>query len=90
MDQCEYGPTAVIYPQAIWYGRLTPSDVPRIVEETILGGRVIEELLIPNKCLNTKGRVPWPQCAATPKNTAPNETSPEESASPEPSSEVSG
>lgn len=58
LDQCEYGPTVVIYPQGIWYGGVQPGDVPRIVGETILGGRVIEELLIPEACLNTKGRVP--------------------------------
>jgi len=52
LDQCEWGPTVVIYPQAIWYGRVNVDDVPRIVEETILGGRVIEELQIPTEGLN--------------------------------------
>ena len=61
LDQCEYGPTVVIYPQQIWYGRVRPEDVPRIVDETIVGGRVIEELRIPDVCLNTKGKVPWPE-----------------------------
>jgi len=56
LDQCELGPTVVIYPQAIWYGGVTKDDVPRIIEETILGGRVIEELRIPDEQLNTKGR----------------------------------
>jgi len=70
LDQCEYGPNLVIYPQAIWYGRVTPADVPRIVEETLIQGRVIEELVIPDECLNTKGKVPWdarpPASAANP------------------------
>ena len=61
LDQCEYGPTVVIYPQQIWYGRVLPEDVPRIVEETIIGGRVLEDLRIPDQCLNTKGKVPWPE-----------------------------
>ena len=56
LDQCELGPVVVIYPQAIWYGRVTAADVPRIVEETIVGGRIIEELHIPDEQLNTKGR----------------------------------
>ena len=55
LDQCELGPTVVIYPQEIWYGGVQPSDVPRIIEETILGGRVIQELVIPDEQLNTKG-----------------------------------
>ena len=52
LDQCELGPTVVIYPQAIWYGGVQLSDVPRIVEETIIHGRVIEELRIPDDKLN--------------------------------------
>ena len=56
LDQCERGPTVVIYPQAIWYGGVTLADVPRIVEETIVAGRVIEELRIPEECLNCKAK----------------------------------
>ena len=56
LDQCELGPTVVVYPQEIWYGGVTPNDVPRIIDETILGGRVIEDLLIADEWLNTKGR----------------------------------
>ncbi len=52
LDQCELGPTVVIYPQGIWYGHVTPEDVPRIVEETIVNGRVIEDLLISDDQLN--------------------------------------
>ncbi len=59
LDQCEYGPNLVIYPQAIWYGRIQKEDVARIVEETIIGGHVLEDLLIPDECLNSKGKVPW-------------------------------
>ena len=59
LDQCELGPTVVIYPQGIWYGRVEPDDVPRIIEETVLGGRVIPELLIPDDLLNS-GRG-WPK-----------------------------
>jgi len=58
LDQCECGPTVVIYPQGIWYGNVRISDVPRIVEETICQGRIIQELLIPDAMLNTKGRGP--------------------------------
>lgn len=55
LDQCELGPTVVIYPQGIWYGRVQVSDVPRIVEETVIGGRVLEDLLIPDRLLNNPG-----------------------------------
>lgn len=56
LDQCELGPTVVIYPQEIWYGGVQLEDVPRIIEETIIGGRVLEDLLIEDELLNTKGK----------------------------------
>jgi len=56
LDQCELGPTLVIYPQGIWYGRVQLSDIPRIVEETLRNGRVLDDLLISPEMLNTKGR----------------------------------
>ena len=57
LDQCELGPTVVIYPQAIWYGGVKLEDVPRIIEETIIGGRIVEDLLIPDEKLNAKARI---------------------------------
>jgi (2Fe-2S) ferredoxin len=54
LDQCELGPTVVIYPQQIWYGGVKLEDVPRIIEETIIGGRVLEDLLLPDTALNAK------------------------------------
>jgi (2Fe-2S) ferredoxin len=38
----------VIYPEGIWYGGVTPQDVPAIIEQTILNGKVIDRLLIPD------------------------------------------
>jgi (2Fe-2S) ferredoxin len=52
LDQCEHGPTVVIYPQGVWYGPVRMEDVPRIVERTIVGGEVIHDLQIPESCLN--------------------------------------
>ncbi len=60
LEQCEFGPTVVIYPQGIWYGGVTPEDVPRILDETVIGGRILEDLLIPPECLNTQGCVSLP------------------------------
>lgn len=52
LDQCEHGPNVVVYPDAVWYGRVTPADVDEIIESHILGGRPVERLLIPESCLN--------------------------------------
>jgi (2Fe-2S) ferredoxin len=71
LDQCEAGPTVVIYPQAVWYGGVTLADVPRIVEETVVGGSVLEDLLIPNEMLNTKGQGPPPTTAEEGSKTTP-------------------
>ena len=52
LDQCEHGPVVVIYPQGIWYGHVTPADVPRIVAKTLIGGEVLDDLRIAEECLN--------------------------------------
>jgi (2Fe-2S) ferredoxin len=52
LDQCEHGPTMVIYPQGVWYGRVTVEDVPRIVHRTLVGGEILNDLLILDSCLN--------------------------------------
>ena len=54
LDQCELGPTVVIYPQAIWYGGVKLEDVPRILDETVIGGRILPDLLIPPEKLNCR------------------------------------
>ncbi|WP_152049506.1 (2Fe-2S) ferredoxin domain-containing protein [Tautonia marina] len=52
LDQCEHGPVVVIYPQGIWYGSVTEEDVPRIVSETLVNGRILDDLVISDECLN--------------------------------------
>ena len=42
---CEKGPVVVILPSQVFYPSVKVEDVPRIVEKTVLGGEVIEELL---------------------------------------------
>ena len=42
---CEKGPVVVILPSKVFYPSVRVEDVPRIVEKTVLGGEVIEELL---------------------------------------------
>jgi NADP-reducing hydrogenase subunit HndC len=42
---CEMGPVVVVYPEGSFYSRITPDDAKTIVEEHILKGRVVKELL---------------------------------------------
>jgi (2Fe-2S) ferredoxin len=54
LDQCEHGPTVVVYPEAVWYGGVKPEDAAEIVSEHLVGGRPVERLRIADSCLNTK------------------------------------
>jgi NADH:ubiquinone oxidoreductase subunit F (NADH-binding)/(2Fe-2S) ferredoxin len=42
---CEQGPTVVVYPEGVLYCRVTPDDVPELVEEHLLKGRRLDRLL---------------------------------------------
>jgi len=42
---CERGPLVVLYPQKIFYQRVSPSDVSEIIAETVIKGNVIDRLL---------------------------------------------
>ena len=42
---CEKGTLVVVYPKGIYYIGVQPDDVPEIVEETILKGRLVDRLL---------------------------------------------
>ena len=53
LDQCEHGPTVVVYPEAVWYGNVKTADVAEIVQSHIIGNRPVERLQIPDACLNT-------------------------------------
>ncbi len=51
---CEKGPLVVIRPQGIFYSHVKVEDVPEIVTETILGGRLIDRLLYVDPQSNEK------------------------------------
>ena len=49
LDQCKHGVTIVVYPEQVWYGRVTADDISEIVEKHLIGGEVVTRLLLPNQ-----------------------------------------
>jgi len=43
---CAIGPAVMVYPDGTWYAQVRVADVPEIIEEHLLQGRVVERLAL--------------------------------------------
>jgi (2Fe-2S) ferredoxin len=46
LDRCDQGPVLVVYPEAVWYTYVDKDDIEEIIQEHLVGGRVVECLKI--------------------------------------------
>ena len=42
-----WGPTVIVYPEGIWYGKVQPEDVSAIIQEHLIDGRPVKRLVNP-------------------------------------------
>ena len=47
LDRCEQGPSVVIYPEGVWYKIRTREDVDAVLEQHVLNGGRVAELIMP-------------------------------------------
>lgn len=43
---CSIGVAVLVYPEGVWYGQVRAEDVPEIVEEHLINGRIVKRLAL--------------------------------------------
>ena len=42
---CELGPVVIVYPEGVFYSRVEKEDIPELVEEQFIKGRILKRLV---------------------------------------------
>jgi NADH:ubiquinone oxidoreductase subunit F (NADH-binding)/(2Fe-2S) ferredoxin len=64
MGPCDYGPVMIVYPEGVFYQKVTLNDVEELVEEHFVKGRPVKRMMLQDKekhVLSTQKEIPFYQ-----------------------------